>query len=190
MTWRTGKVTVPASVDAIDLASLKNHLRVSGTSEDAVIDGYRLAAIGHIGKMTGLYLAPQTVEAVTSTWSDLALLPFAPIVSVVVSYRDLTGTFQIFNSGSYTLLDSDPLAPAIELVPGASWPGIYSRSDAIKLTAVCGYSALPDGIRQAILLLAADWYESREDTTAERGVTPMTVPNGINALLANYRLNA
>lgn len=43
---------------------------------------------------------------------------------------------------------------------------------------------LPLQVQQAILMLAADWYNQREDTTS---LAANAVPNGVRMLVAQYR---
>jgi hypothetical protein len=70
------------------------------------------------------------------------------------------------------------LEPHIRPKLNQSWPAIRCASDAVRVTAVCGYEAVPDPIRHAMLLMISSWFDSRD-------VGP--VPDGAMALLSNYR---
>lgn len=185
MTWGSGKVTAAPSTQAVDLTTAKAHLRVSGSSEDTVIDAYRLAAIKHVENYTGLALAAQTVAFETSSWSDLAHLPIAPVTSLTISYRDAAGSAQTLDSAVYAVSGIGTLTPSVSLAPNRNFPDTASRADAITASIVCGYSSAPAPIQAAILLLIGDWYANREDSQ-DRSL--MAMPNGVAALLSNYRL--
>jgi hypothetical protein len=73
------------------------------------------------------------------------------------------------------------------LKSGQSWPATYSRDDAVTVTFVAGFpsaAAVPHRIKQMIRLLVADWWMTREDSTA---IELKSVPNSILSLAANFR---
>jgi uncharacterized phiE125 gp8 family phage protein len=82
------------------------------------------------------------------------------------------------------------LSPRIRLKPNQSWPAIFASDDAILVTATAGYGdadAVPAPILHAIKLLLSQWYDHRSDAAVDVRGTPTELPNGVMALLANYR---
>jgi uncharacterized phiE125 gp8 family phage protein len=55
----------------------------------------------------------------------------------------------------------------------------------VKVTFVSGYPAVPAAIKQAILLLIGQWYQTREAINVGNIVTAL--PNTVESLLTNYR---
>jgi len=117
-------------------------------------------------------------QLITATW-DLHLdtlpaeieindkLPISAISSI--TYTDSDGDAQTLSSSLYQSDTASSNRPA-RIMPayGQSWPALRSGIyNAATVTFTAGYGAtresVPLGIRHAILMLAADWYENRED---------------------------
>lgn len=102
-----------------------------------------------------------------------------------VEYFDESNAQQTLPSSEYYL--SMQTTPArIKLMPGKSWPTVYDRPDAVKITYISGDA--PESIKHAITLLVAHWYEHRE--AAIVGQNPEQIPLGVESLLYPYRIYA
>lgn len=177
------------SVEPVSVDDLKAHSRVTLNDEDAVIAGYISAAREYIEGQTGRALAIQTREAsfdeflarhrsphhrpvhgfinqmmpgYIRQFNDVIHLGLSPLISVEsVKYLDEYGVEQVLDQSNYIAnVRSEPgtIQPAI----GKQWPATASIVDSVRVTYVCGYETPPAILRQAILFLAAHWYEQRQ----------------------------
>ncbi|MEG3144222.1 head-tail connector protein [Sphingomonas sp. RT2P30] len=191
--WLAAQTTVQPSGDVVALAEAKAFLRLDAgfTADDVTVVGQVAAAIMHIQKETGLRFLTQTVVLRASDFTDLIHLPVGPVQSVSsVEYLDSNGMAQMLDPSNYEHFGAD-LDQGVRAAFNYRWPVVRRVADAVKVTAVVGYGApadVPTLLHQAIMMLAADWYENREDTVAERSVKPETMPNGVTAILSNFRV--
>ena len=100
-------VVMPPEPD-IDLAVVKNHCRVDGNEDDAMLEIYIAAACSHIDGPSGQLgrcIWPQTLAYRTDAFGDGLALPYGPVQSVQdVSYVDAEGLAQTVSGGDYVLL--------------------------------------------------------------------------------------
>ncbi|NBW12562.1 MAG: hypothetical protein EBR82_31505 [Caulobacteraceae bacterium] len=158
------RITAPAT-DLITLAQAKAHLRVDHDAENDYISALVSAATAYLDARDGVL----GEALVTQTWRysmDVAPvgaveLPLGPVQSVVsVGYYDTAGAQQTFSAANYRLT----LGGAVELVSGASWPSLASRSDAIWIDYVAGYGTatdVPQTVLQACRLMVGEMFENR-----------------------------
>lgn len=183
-------VTAPAA-EPITLQEAKDHLRVDGADDDALISALITAARERIDGPYG-WLGRAIL---TQTWDfyldefpagTCIYLPLAPVQSVVsVTYTDPNGASQTF--ADYALgadLDSQP-----RLVLGweKAWPATRAIAEAVKVRFIAGYAtpaAVPAPIKAALLLTVGHLYENRE-AAVERALTE--TPMGVDHLLSPYR---
>jgi uncharacterized phiE125 gp8 family phage protein len=179
MSWLPVSVTVAPATEPLDRdADVKPQIRVDGTDEDDLLDLYISAAREFVEVYTGTKLVSQTVLMQGSSFDDLWALPVAPVVSVSsVKYLDTTGAEQTLDTSVYESVLTG-LDPHIRTKIDQSWPSIRTASDAVRVTAVCGYASLPAPIKHAMLLMISSWFDNRS-------VGP--VPEGAVSLLSNYR---
>lgn len=182
------RVTAPAE-QPVSLAEAKAHLRVDHSDDDALIDSLLAAAVGHLDGWSGILgraLITQTWRLDMPSFGYPIRLPLAPVQSATIAYSDTDNADQAFAEASFALL-TDATGPYVALVSGASWPSVYSRGDAVRVTFVAGYgdaTAVPAAIKAAILLMVGHWYEHRS-TVVDGNV--MALPFGAEALLSPYR---
>lgn len=169
------------------------HVNAQGAGDDTIIEAFLNAAVerldGHTG-ILGRALVTQTWRQDFPGFADRLRLPLATVASIThVKYYDGNNTLQTLSSTVYSLF-KDGAGPYIELAPAQSWPGCYSRPDAVQVTFVCGsaVASVPAPIKAAILLMVGDLYAFRE--TAQVGSTaaaaiPMSMT--VSALIAPYR---
>lgn len=178
---------------ALPLAGFKAHLRMgTGFGEDNLQDGVleallraAIAAIeGRIGKAL---LARKFVWTLTG-WRDPAaqVLPLAP-VSEIAALRlfSRSGAETVVDPSAYRLVQ-DMHRPL--LLPTASALPTIAPGGMAEIELTAGYSAtwtgIPSDLAQAVLLLAAHYYERRNETDGERAVQ---IPFGVSALIERYR---
>lgn len=205
---RLSLVTAPTELP-LDINEVKAHLRIEPTEndEDALVMAYFRSAVAHIDGRDGWLGRALT----TQTWdyflddfppatrfNEFAAirLPLPPLQSVTsVKYTDSDGTQQTWATTNYTVFGTGDSARArIAPVFGEVWPVTRYEPDAVVIRFVAGYSdtssntqnAVPEPIRNALLLLTAHFYEERQPVSA--GVSLGRVPMSVESLLAPYRV--
>lgn len=183
-------VSAPAATP-ISATEAKAHLRVDHSDEDTLISSLIDAAVAYLDARGVLGRA-----MVTQSWAEwvsnapghvrLTVGPFQSLTSV--EYYDTDNALQTATLGNFeTWLDGDFVR--VKPKSGQSWPNAYSRPDAIKITYVAGFgdagSDVPQGIRQALLLLVGHWYENR---IAASDAKLQEIPLAVDALIGAERV--
>ena len=176
---------------ALPVEEMKDHLRMgSGFADDGLQDGLietqlraALAAIeGRIGKM----LFQRRFLWALEDWRDEEqALPVAPVSGVVsVTLVDAAGGEVVVPSGAYRLV-KDLHRPRLA-GKGTALPTIPSEG-AVKVVFDAGFGAawtdIPVDLRQAVLLLAGEFYEHRHDDGAQAAGLPF----GVVTLIERWR---
>jgi uncharacterized phiE125 gp8 family phage protein len=188
-------ITPPAAMSTvITLAEAKNHLRVDSdiTEDDALItDLLDVAGQQCEHELEGVLLS-QTWERTLDAFPvdgaiELAKPPILTIVSV--KYTDVAGTEQTVNALQYTL-DERTLPGWVVPAVGYDWPATQDAINAVRVRFTCGYTTLPKGIKQWILMCVGSMYENRELAIVARTGRAVMVPVPVgNALLDRYRFH-
>lgn len=185
----TELTSVPES--ALPLAELRDHIRLgSGFADDALQDGllmaYLRSALAAIENRTGKVLLERTFEWVLFEWRSPTKqpLPLAPVQDVPqIGFEDPDGSVAYTSEG--WILKQDSQRPF--LVPtGACLPAIPTDY-ALKIQMLAGFGAswsdVPGDLQQAVLMLAAYFYENRQESDAPSGGMPF----GVRSLIEPYR---
>lgn len=183
----------PVPEAALPLAEFKAHLRL-GTGfgeenlQDAVLLGFLRAAIAAIETRTGKILIERNFVIELSRWRNMASepLPLVPVTDVAALVQvDTAGAEVAADVASYRL-ERDSQAPRLT-ASGACLPVIPSGGLArLEVTAgmAADWGGLPADLGQAVLLLAAHYYEYRDETALGRGCMPF----GVTSLIERYRV--
>jgi uncharacterized phiE125 gp8 family phage protein len=181
----------PVPTAALPVDEMKDHLRLgSGFADDTLQDGLlatylraSLAAIeGRIGKM----LFRRRFLWVVECWrDDEQALPVAPVSGIVsVTLVDGAGAETLVTPTSYRLIP-DLHRPRLS-GKGTSLPAIPAHGQ-VKVVFDAGFGAawtdVPVDLRQAVLLLAGEFYEHRHDD----GVQAAGLPFGVVTLIERWR---
>ena len=184
------ETTVPDVALPVD--QFKAHLRL-GTGfgeeslQDGVLKGFLRAAIAAIEARTGKVLIERDFSWTLSAWRDRAAqgLPVAPVGSVAqVSVVDALGGERVLDTGSYRL-ESDSQSPRLRPISGLL-PMVPTGGEArigFRAGMAADWGGLPADLGQAILLLAAHYYEYRHETALVDGCMPF----GVTSLIQRYR---
>ena len=153
-------ITAPATT-SVSVASLKAHLRLVDSAEDALLLDWLRAADDLFMRQTGYVLVPQTLR-VTVSHVGTIYIPRHPVTGIVgVETVAASGLWQTV-TGSTT----DTLAvPARVDVTGPSYTPAVQGMPACRVTFTAGTSNPPALACQAVKLLAAHWYARREAYT-------------------------
>lgn len=177
---------------ALPVDAFKAHLRQgTGFAEDtvqaAVLEGFLRAALAAIEGRTGKVLIRRDFQVVLNGWRDVAgqVLPLAPVVAISgVVLRDRTGGETVLPPARWRL-EEDSQRP--RLMPVGSVLPVLPAGGAVRIALRAGmataWGGLPADLRQAVLLLAAHYYEYRDETSLGAGCMPF----GVTSLIARYR---
>lgn len=144
---------VSAAAMPVPLQDVMNHLR-HPQDDQVYIDGIRRAAHDVVAEMSGRSLGTETWAVSFSEAAGDLVLPKSPVQSITsISYFDAAGAVQAASVADYLLFagqDRAMLRPA----EGRSWPTLQRREDALTITFVAGYIAMPEALRVAVLMAA------------------------------------
>ena len=184
-------VTAPAD-EPLSREEAKEHLRVSVTDEDALIDGLIIAARERAEQETHRALITQTWDATGRCFPGIFRLPKPPLQSVTyLKYFDTANAEQTLDATTFYKV-SAPAGPQAEpgrisLRYGQVWPSVYAEEDVVTVRFVAGYGDaedVPQLIKQAMLLMLGHWYANREQVVV--GTITAELPMGAKAMLASY----
>lgn len=202
------RVTAPAS-QPVTLAEVKAQLSIEHTDEDTMLNLLIAAATdsldGPFGDLCGRAIVPQTWDLYRDTFpavgsmdgwygcvppagtSTAAIqIPLPPLIAVdSVNYVDPDTEMETVLAASNYEVDLAGL-PWGWVVPVASgWPSAMSTVNAVRIRFQCGYSTVPDSIKQAIILLVTDFY-GKGSAFVDRTQTPNR--DAIEGLIRHHAL--
>lgn len=174
--FSTDRLITAPSEEPVGVADLRAHLRIVGNGEDADLQAYGKAAREYIEGQTCRALVTQTRETVMDDFTDCSIeFGRSPLVTITsVKYLDTSLSEQtLATSVYYTDTNTEP--GSIILKDGQAWPVVGAVPSAVRIRYTAGTTAdaVTPGIKQAILFLAAWFYETR---------TPVNFGNIVNEL--------
>jgi uncharacterized phiE125 gp8 family phage protein len=184
-------LTAGPAVEPVTLAEAKAHLRVDSPYEDSLIASLILAARLHVECALNLALITQSWSLYLDCWPKTGQVPI-PLgpVSAVSAVRVYNGADQAAIVAP-NLYCADMVSRPARLAcrTGCAWPIPGREVNGIEIAFEAGFGAtgvaVPAPLKQAILLLAAHWYEVREPVLLDAG--KLEAPLTVAALLAPYR---
>jgi uncharacterized phiE125 gp8 family phage protein len=183
------EVVTPPATEPLTLAEVKRHLNVLHSTEDAMISGFALAARRHVEETCSISLINQTQRVYLSAWPRDGKIPLyrPPLVSVtVVKYLDADEIERTLAADQYHVI-KNRIDPHIQRRNAATWPVLADHPQAVWVDYVCGYgadsTAVPQDIRNAILMLTEHFYFNRGETSESNLVRN---PVAADALLGPY----
>jgi uncharacterized phiE125 gp8 family phage protein len=177
---------------ALPVNEFKAHLRLGtgfsdGDVQDMVLESFLRAAIAAIEARTGKILVERVFSWTVTRWRDPAgqALPVAPVQGITgFKLRDRADEEELIDAAYYRL-EQDAQRPVMWST-GSCLPSIPPGGVA-DISFVAGYApdwnGLPADLGQAVILLAAHYYEYRHET--RRGETGL--PLGVTGLIERYR---
>jgi uncharacterized phiE125 gp8 family phage protein len=174
---------------ALPVQTLKDHLRV-GTGfaddgmQDALVRGYLRAALAAVEGRIGKALILRRFSLALARWRDPSAqaLPVAPVTAVVsVAVVDGDGGAVVLPEARWRL-EVDTHRPRL-LARGAIFPAVPEggRAEVVFDAGFGAWDDVPADLRQAVLLLAAQYHELRHE--ADAGAMPF----GVMALIERWR---
>lgn len=184
-------VVTPPTGMLVELALAKSHLRVEGAGEDTLITNIIKAVGTMLDGPDGDYgraFLPQRLEARMAAFPQMAVeLPCPPMAdeeTVAVQYFDKDNILQDLDPAVF-YVSSPGDASYLFLAPGKAFPATFCRPDAVRIQFDAGYAALPERVKQAVLLMIGDLYAQRE-TFIDGAPTKVPMSASVENLLAAY----
>lgn len=187
------ELSTPPSVD-LPIPSLTEHLRL-GTAftadglQEAMIESHLRAAMAAIEARIGKVLLTRSYRLTLPDWRDLSqqTLPLAPVVGVSkVSVFDVHGVEMVLDGARYRV-QADMHRPKLVSV-GMLFP-VVPNDGRIEIEFSAGFGAVwpdvPADLAQAVILLAAQFYEARHDAGAQ--AQGFGLPMAVQSLIERYR---
>ena len=181
----------PVPSGALPVEEMKDHLRMgSGFADDGMQDGlietYLRAAMAAIEGRIGKMLFRRRFLWVLEGWRDAEqALPISPVTEIdSLTLVDAAGAEVVVPANTYRLIP-DLHRPRLA-GKGTSLPAIPSDG-LVKIVFPAGFGAawtdIPVDLRQAVLLLAGEYYEHRHDDGAQAAGLPF----GVVTLIERWR---
>jgi uncharacterized phiE125 gp8 family phage protein len=186
----TEVTTIPTL--ALPVQALKDQLRLgSGFADagmqDGLIEAYLRSAIAAIEGRIGKALLARTFNWRIEDWRSTSeqALPVAPVTAIAsVTMFDANGAATVLSATSYGLVQ-DTHRPKIA-ARGVLLPNVF-QDGRIEIVFSAGFGAawadVPADLQQAVLLLAAGYYENRHDAAAQ----PAGLPQSVQVLIERWR---
>ena len=181
---------VPAAL--LPLTELKDHLRLGtgfadDAAQDSILEAYLRSAVAAIEARTDKALFSRDFVWKLTSWRGLQReeLPIAPVASIAsVKIIEADGREIVIPPASY-VLEPDAQAPTLA-AKGLGLPTV-PVAGRIEIAFTAGYgatwTALPPALRQAVLILAAEFHEHRHETGSDA-----VLPTRVMQLIAPYRV--
>lgn len=183
----------PAAVAPVDLDDFAAHLRLASgfagaPDEAAVIERCARAAGAGIEGLVDKRLIRRRFKWTVTRWREptRVAIPLAPVAQInAVTLVDADGGWESVDSSRW-VLSPDGFRPWLSGRGGRFLPRIPTDGVA-EVELVVGYgdapADVPEELRQAVMLLGAQYYEQRH-AVSEPGEEP---PYGVRALVARHR---
>lgn len=160
------KRTVSPTTEPVTLPEAKGHLNITVADDDTLISGLISAAREVCETFTRRALVSQTwrMDLDGFPMDEIQLAPLELQSVTSVAYIDADGVAQTVDPGKYAV---DTSGGVIYPAYGEQWPSTRAQRNAVTITYVAGYgaaSAVPQVIKQAMLLLISELYENREES--------------------------
>jgi uncharacterized phiE125 gp8 family phage protein len=170
------KVITPPAAEPVTLAEAKEHCTVDYNDSDNLLLRLIKAAREYCEKYQGRAYVTQTLELTLDRWGRFPInLPRPPLASVTsIKYYDTADGEHTWAPTEY-FVDTDSEPGRVGLRYSKVTPSTTLRpNNGVKIRYVAGYPAggtteeplplanIPEGVKQAILLLVGHWFRNRE----------------------------
>lgn len=210
----SNSVKTQPTVEPVSAAELGVHLRLHSdaiTAETDYLETLISAARQLVELETGLALITQTWTytldrmpskstnddwwdgvregAIGSDVLDYIELPTHPLQSVTsVTTYDSSDVGTVMSSTLYRV-DTRSKPGRVALRSGSVWPLFTRLTDGLEIDYVVGYgdtsADVPASLRQAVMIIAADWYENRESIII--GTISSKLQGSVDMILEKFR---
>ena len=183
------ELTTPTTAK-LPIREFADHLRLGSGfsddgSEDAVLEVFIRSALAAIEARIGKALIKRSFSWVVTRWFEVdgQALPIAPVREITsVTLTAANGSTVVVDPASYRL-ETD--IQRSKLAATGSMLTSIPKGGSAEVVFDAGFGAwalVPADLKQAVMLLAASYYENRASETRVNGL-----PFGVSALLEKYR---
>ena len=183
------------SVDLVDFAAAKEHLRILSDETDAEVQAAISSASFYLDVDAdgfgglGFPLVAQEWSSKAAGFEPSVLrLPFARVTAVTeIRYTAPDGTPGVVSAADY-LLTRRGRDAVVTLLPGKSWPNLIDRPDAVDLRFMAGFAdvaSVPDDIVEAAKQMVSFYFHNR-GADATDGVSE-EIGRCVDRLTVRYR---
>ncbi len=178
--------------EPVSLATLKNFLRVTHSSDDALIQTMEIAVRRWLEKYLDLALVPKIYNLYQDTVPEerFWVFPINPITGLnAIYWYDLADTQNLWNqTGNYQFSQLDTVS-GVFLEVGAVWPFVTRLNDAWQVNFNAGFDNVtnitPEPIQMAIQMIADDWYSNRGQIMDN---TTIHMSHAIKSMIEPYKV--
>ena len=168
---------------ALPVAEFRDHLQLgSGFADDGVQDAVLIAqlraALAAVEGETGKVLLAKTLKYVVTAWRDLnkLALPVAPVGAVQsLTITDLNDNADVIDAGAYRLRGDDHTPVLLSTSWALPTIPVGGTAETVFDAGFGDWAAVPADLRQAVLMLAAHFYENRSATVDRAVALPLAV---------------
>lgn len=184
-------IVAEPTTEPITIDEAKQFLRLlpDDTSEDDFISGLITAAREYCENFTGRALATQTIAMYLDEIPVSVEVPMPPLQSVdKIEVIDADKAVHELIADTDYMIDSGEISSIIFTASAQEVAAHLYPINPVQITCTVGYDAdIPVGIKQAIMLLVAHWYENRE-AVATNGEVGERIALGVRSLCLQYKV--
>lgn len=180
----------PAALASTALTEIKQHLRVTHSYEDDLIQTYFDAAVHMVETYASITLGRTTWELRLPGFPQERYieLPRGPVESVTsLKYYDTSDVDTTWAASDYIVSLSE-MPARIYLEESDVWEETRQRPDAVRVTYISGassWSTLPTKVKPALMMLTAHQYTFRQPVLS--GTTATELPWALRSNLQSIR---
>jgi len=160
-------ITAPTEWFA-EIPELKEHLSIAAadTDNDAYIQSLIYAVQAEAEELSDIGISTATWEIYYDKFPKEIEIWHWPVASIVsVKYTDADGDTQTVTSTNYA---TDIVNKPARVIPidSYSWPDTLTTPNAVQIQYTTGFTSpqvCPADLRQALYMIAQDWFTNRED---------------------------
>jgi uncharacterized phiE125 gp8 family phage protein len=180
------QVVTPPTTEPLTLSEVKNHLRIDGNFDDALLGSFITSARMYFESQCEISIASQEILLALDSFDDIVYLPRGPVQSVEdISYADSENNQQYMDDWIEDLVSNPArITPAF----GQSWPATAEVVNAVQVSYTTGYSTpsmVPKLLKSGMLFYVAHLYENRSAVT---DVDLKEVPMAVESIIHQYTL--
>ena len=187
--YALNQTTAPAA-EPVTAAEAKLHVKQDSAADDAIFTRLIEAARDKVESDTGRQLITADWTLGLQSFPKEILFPYPKLQAVITpTYIDTAGDSQSLAASVYQV-DALSEPGRMREAHGQTWPGTRDDYNAGSIGYRCGYglsgASVPEGLKQAMLLLIGHWYENREAVLV--GTISKEIELSYNALVSPYKV--
>lgn len=184
-------IVAEPTTEPITIDEAKQFLRLlpDDNSEDNFISGLITAAREYCENFTARALATQTIMLYLDSIPSEVEVPMPPLQSVdKIEVIDADKVAHELTADTDYMIDNGEISSIIFTASAQEVAAHLYPINPVQITCTVGYDAdIPVGIKQAMLLLIAHWYENRE-AVATNGEVGERIALGVRSLCLQYKV--